>query len=213
MLKAALTGGIASGKSTVAAMFKELGARIIDTDELARRAVQKGTDTLVEIVWCFGPGILGPDGELDRAALRRIIFNDPRARKQLNAMVHPVVQKMVADELARLEREAPGAVVLVDVPLLYEVGWDKGFDTVILVYATAGQQALRLAQRDGVSIDQAQAALKAQMPIDQKKQRAQFLVDNTRGLAETQKEVGDLWARLSQMAKANTKSQNADDTG
>ncbi len=202
MLEVGLTGGIASGKSTVAAMFQELGAALVDTDRLARRAVEPGSPGLARIVESFGPGVLGPDGALDRRRLRRLVFADARVREGLNAIVHPLVLEMVEAELARLGRERPGGVVLVDVPLLFEVGWQDRFACVVLVYVPAPVQVQRLMARDRVDEKAARAALAAQMPIEEKRGLAQFVVDNTGPLQETQRQVEAVYAHLREKAVA-----------
>ncbi len=200
MLEVGLTGGIASGKSTVAAMFRELGASLVDSDRLARRAVAPGSSGLARIVDSFGPGVLGPGGGLDRRGLRRRIFSDPAARDRLNAIVHPLVLEMVEAELARLRRRRPGGVTLVDVPLLFEVGWQDRFAGVVLVYAPAPVQMERLMARDQVDEKAARAALAAQMPIEEKRRLAQFVVDNAGSLQETQRQVQAIYTRLREKA-------------
>ena len=202
MLEVGLTGGIASGKSTVAAMFQGLGAALVDTDRLARRAVEPGSPGLARVVESFGPGVLGPDGALDRRGLRRVIFSDPGARARLNAIVHPLVLEMVEAELGRLGEENPGGVALVDVPLLFEVGWQARFACVVLVYVPPRLQVERLMARDQVDRKAAEAALAAQMPIEEKRGLAQFVVDNSGPLQETQRQVEEVYARLREQAAA-----------
>ncbi|RJX34380.1 MAG: dephospho-CoA kinase [Desulfarculus sp.] len=204
MLKVGLTGGIASGKSTVAAMLRELGAHLVDTDQLARRAVAPGSAGLAWIVKAFGPGVLGPDHGLDRARLRELVFNDPAQRQRLNQIVHPLVMDMVNEALARLERSEPAGVAVVDVPLLFEVGWQARFDCTVLVYAPPAVQQARLRVRDGVDAPAARAALAAQMPIADKRAQADFLVDNSGSLDETRKQVEGLWARLKGLTSSVT---------
>jgi len=202
VLEVGLTGGIASGKSTVAAMFQGLGAALVDTDRLARRAVEPGSPGLARVVESFGPGVLGPDGALDRRGLRRVIFSDPGARARLNAIVHPLVLEMVEAELGRLGEENPGGVALVDVPLLFEVGWQARFACVVLVYVPPRLQVERLMARDQVDRKAAEAALAAQMPIEEKRGLAQFVVDNSGPLQETQRQVEEVYARLREQAAA-----------
>lgn len=201
MLTVGLTGGIATGKSTVARMFVELGAHLVDTDLLARQAVQPGSPGLAEIVAAFGPGVLEAHGQLDRRGLRRLVFGDGQARKRLNAIVHPRVAALARAELGRLRSLDPGGVAMIDVPLLFETNWQGRYQAVVLVYAPAAVQIRRLMARDQVERAAAEAALQAQMDIEEKRRLAQFVVDNSGGLAETQLQVEAVWALLSALAK------------
>lgn len=202
MLEVGLTGGIASGKSTVAAMFVALGARLVDSDLLARQAVEPGSPGLAEIVAAFGSGVLGPDGGLDRRGLRALVFGDETARRRLNAIVHPLVRELMTRELARWREADPGGVVLVDVPLLFESGWAGRFAAVVLVYVPRAVQIERLMKRDGVSRPEAEAALAAQMDIEQKRGMAQFVVDNSGPITDTHSQVRAVWAGLCALAGA-----------
>lgn len=196
MLKVGLTGGIASGKSTVDRMLVELGAHLVDTDQLARRVVEPGSPALAEIAQAFGPEMITADGNLDRPRMRAMAFGDERARARLNAIVHPRINQMVAAELARLAEEDPQGVAIVDVPLLFETGGEKRFDCTVLVYVPEPVQLRRLMARDHCAAQAAQEALKAQMPLENKKKKADFLVDNSGGLDETLKQVQRLWHDL-----------------
>jgi dephospho-CoA kinase len=199
VLEVGLTGGIASGKSTVAAMFVELGASLIDADRLARRAVEPGSPALAEIEREFGPRAVGPDGGLDRAFVRARVFSDQAARARLNAIVHPRVNELMMAEKAARERDNPRGVLLVDIPLLYETGWDKRFETVVVVYVPREVQIGRLMTRDKVGREQAEQALCAQMPLEQKRSRANFVVDNSGSMEETREKVAVVWAHLVDM--------------
>lgn len=196
MLKVGLTGGIASGKSTVDRMLVELGAHLVDTDQLARRVVEPGSPALAEIAQAFGPEMIAADGNLDRTRMRALAFGDERARDRLNAIVHPRINQMVAAELARLAGDDPQGVAIVDVPLLFETGGEKRFDCTVLVYVPEPVQLRRLMARDHCGAQAAQEALKAQMPLENKKKKADFLVDNSGGLDETLKQVQRLWQDL-----------------
>ena len=200
MLKIGLTGGIASGKSTVAAMFVELGARSIDTDLIARQVVAPGGPVLQSIVNAFGPEVLDANGGLDRPRLRERIFKDREARKKLNAIVHPAVAAGVQAEFARIEQEDPKAVALVDVPLLFETNTEKRYETIVVVYVPPQMQVQRLMARDGVSQEAAEQSLKAQMPLEEKRKKAQFVVDNSGTLQETRKQVRAVWQTLCNVA-------------
>jgi dephospho-CoA kinase len=172
-----LTGGIASGKSTFAAALRELGAPVLDADALARQAVRRGTPALAELVGAFGPEVLGADGELDRRRMATRVFSDPSARARLEAVVHPAVRRAVAEETARLAA-AGQDLAFYDVPLLYETGLDAGLECVVVVYAPPEVQRARLASRDGIGPEEADARLAAQIPIDEKARRADVLVMN-----------------------------------
>ncbi len=202
MLEVGLTGGIASGKSTVARMFVDLGAHLVDTDLLSRQAVEPGSPGLAAIVQAFGPGVLGPEGGLDRRGLREVVFRDPAARARLNAIVHPRVRELMAGELAHWRATDPAGIVLVDVPLLFESAWAGRFAAVVLVYVPRAVQIARLMKRDGVSQAQAEAALSAQMDIEQKRGLAQFVVDNSGPITDTHSQVRAVWAGLCALAGA-----------
>lgn len=210
MLKVGLTGGIASGKSTVAKMFVELGAHLVDTDQLARQAVEPGSPAFEEIVAAFGPGVLDARGDLDRRGLRDKVFGDEMARARLNAIVHPRVAMLVQAELARLEALDPDGVALIDVPLLFETNWQGRYAAVVLVYAPASKQATRLMARDGADRARALTALQAQMDIEEKRGQAQFVVDNSGGLAETHRQVKAVWSQLSALAETDSSRKLTD---
>jgi dephospho-CoA kinase len=172
-----LTGGIASGKSTFAAALGELGAPVIDADRLARAAVAKGTRALTQIVEAFGPGVVGPDGELDRKRMAAQVFGDPAARARLEAVVHPAVRRLFEAELARLVAEGH-AVVVYDVPLLFEKRLDPMVDLSIVVWTPRAVQLARLVARDQLSPAEAEGRLAAQMPLDDKATLADVVVVN-----------------------------------
>ncbi len=172
-----LTGGIATGKSTFAAALRALGAPVIDADELARRAVRRGTPTLSEIARVFGPEILTPEGELDRRRMAALVFADPAARARLEAITHPAIRAAMREEVRRLSGEGCD-LVFYEAPLLFEVGLDREVDCVVLVYAAPEVQERRLRERDGLRAEEARARLAAQMPIEEKAARADVLVEN-----------------------------------
>ncbi len=210
MLRVGLTGGIASGKSTVAAMLESLGAHLVDSDVLARQVVAPGSEGLKEIEDAFGPGVVGPGGALDRAALRQVVFNDAAKREELNNIVHPKIRALAAKALERLAVANPAGVAVVDVPLLFEVGWSGGYDCTVVVYVPPAMQIKRLMARDGVDETAAEAALRAQLPIEDKRRRADFLVDNSGSVAETRKQVKELWVRLKGLAASTDSRKNTD---
>jgi dephospho-CoA kinase len=189
-----LTGGIGTGKSTVSAMLRELGAAVVDADEGARAVVEPGTPGLQAVVEEFGPGVLAPDGRLDRAALAEIVFKDPERRARLNAITHPLVGVWAAQRTA--EAIAQGARIVVhDIPLLFENQRQGQFELVILVYAPDEVAVRRLLDK-GITEEQARARIAAQMPIDEKRRLADLVVDNSDGLPATERQVRELWGQL-----------------
>jgi len=177
MLHLALTGNIAAGKSTVAAMLAAHGATIIDADVLSREAVAPGTAGLDAVVERFGAQVLAADGTLDRAALRARVFNDAVARDALNAIVHPAVRRL-RDEAVRAAGERGDRIVISDIPLLFEVGLEHAFDGVILVDAPEAMRRERMVRDRGLSDAVAQAMIDAQWPSDRKRAGATWIVEN-----------------------------------
>lgn len=188
-----LTGGIASGKTAVSDMLARRGAVIIDSDTLAREVVEPGTRGLEAIVERFGTTVLTPDGALDRAKLGQIVFDDPVARADLNAIVHPAVRARAAE----LQLQAPpGAVVVQVIPLLVETGQADDFDLVVVVDADEAVQLRRLMQRNGYTPSQARARLKAQASRAERLEAADLVIDNSAGLPELEAQVDALWPWL-----------------
>jgi dephospho-CoA kinase len=173
-----LTGGIATGKSTATQFFAEAGARMIDADQLARRIVEPGRPALDEIRRSYGDEVIRPDGTLDRETLGAKIFRDPAARARLNAIVHPRVAEEAEREMERILGEDPDALVVYDVPLLFEVDMADQFDLVAVVYAPRSEQKRRLVERDGIDAAQAEARINSQMDIEEKARRADLVLDN-----------------------------------
>lgn len=200
MLKIALTGNIAAGKSTVAEMWRDLGATVIEADELARRAVEPGTSALRRIVETWGPGILLPSGELDRAALRDIVFRDAAERARLEAIVHPEVYRLREIELERAEREGADLVVS-DIPLLFEVGLEPKFDVVVLVDAPATVRKDRLTKLRGIDPLEADRMIASQLPSEVKRPKADFIIDNVGTLDDLRAEARRVWSILAARAR------------
>jgi dephospho-CoA kinase len=190
VLMVGLSGGIGSGKSAVAARLAELGAVVIDSDKLAREVVATGTDGLTEVVAEFGPGVLGPDGALDRPALGRLVFDDAAARRRLEAIIHPRVRERAAELVAAA---APDAIVVNDVPLLVEAGLAAGFDLVIIVLAGEDTRIERLARTRGMTEADARARIRAQATDEQRRAVADVLLDNDGSLAELRDKVDTVW--------------------
>ncbi len=195
MLQLALTGNIASGKSTVASLLAAHGATIIDADLLAREAVLPGTAALEAIVDRFGPLVLQADGTLDRPALRRLVFHDPIARDALNAVVHPAVSRLRDAQMAEARRRGD-PVVISDIPLLFEVGLEHSFDGVILVDAPETERRERLQRDRGLSRDEAQAMIDAQWPSARKRSGATWIIDNDGPREQLPSRVAALWQTI-----------------
>jgi dephospho-CoA kinase len=193
---AGLTGGIASGKSTVAAMLAEAGARIVDADRIAHQVVLKGQPAWQDIVDHFGSSILTRDGQIDREALGSIVFNDTEAKKALNGIVHPRVFETMAQEIQSLAEAHPGDLVIMDVPLLIESGLHTSLPIVILVYVPEMMQKERLMRRDGLNAADAAARIRAQMPIDAKRAHAHYIIDNSGDLGATRRQVLDIYRKI-----------------
>jgi dephospho-CoA kinase len=189
-----LTGGIASGKSTVSEMFRALGAEVIDADQVAREVVEPGTPALAEISQRF-PGVVDASGRLDRGALAARVFADPSERRALNAIVHPRIQAEVARRTERLSRTGLD-VVLYDAALLIENELHRRLDGVVLVWAPESVQRARLAARDGLAAAEVKARLAAQLPLESKRTHATWEVDNGGTLDETRAQVGRIWREI-----------------
>jgi dephospho-CoA kinase len=199
MLLVGLTGGIGSGKSTVARMLQERGAVVLDADEFARAAVVAGSAGLRSVVERFGREILGPDGELDRQKLASIVFADPAALADLEAIVHPEVRRMMADGIQE-NLDGDRVVVLVN-PLLIEMGTHRDCDVVVVVSAPLDTQVARSVSR-GMSEDDVLARIAAQLPLDERARIADVLLDNEGTLSDLEHEVDVLWHDLRERAAA-----------
>jgi dephospho-CoA kinase len=188
-----LTGGIGTGKSAVSAVLRDLGVTVIDADQATRAVQAPGSTGLRRLVDAFGPGILTPEGELDRARLASLVFADPDARQRLNAVVHPLVREWMAQRQLEAEERGEEAVVL-DIPLLFETRGPQGMDAVILVYAPEELQVRRLVQQRGMEEQAARERIAAQMPIEDKRRLASHVIVNTGTLEDLRAEVERTWA-------------------
>jgi dephospho-CoA kinase len=195
-----LTGGIATGKSTVSAMLKKAGAIIIDADRIARAEVRKGMPAHRDIVDHFGSGVLLPDGEINRNVLGNIIFNNHLEKQLLNSIVHPRVEKEVNRQLKQIEKTHPKSIAILDIPLLFEAAMHADLSDVIVVYAPEHIQIKRLVQRDQISEADALARIRSQMPIEEKKKKATIVIDNSGAIDHTRKKTLDIFKRLKDKA-------------
>jgi dephospho-CoA kinase len=198
-LRVGLTGGVASGKSTVASALRAKGAAIIDADVLARDVVRPGGPAYRDVVKAFGSSVVGRDGALNRSALAATIFSDPSARRRLNALTHPHIRRRMAEEAARLTAERRTPVIVFDIPLLLDTtdGRDLNLDAIVVVYADADSRVRRLMARNGLSDEEARCRLAAQVPLEGKKARATWVIDNSGTPEKTQEQVEHLWQALS----------------
>lgn len=198
MLRVGLTGGIGSGKSEVASRLAAQGAVLIDADAIARQVVEPGTEGLAAVIAAFGRDVLKPDGGLDREKLGEIVFADPARLAALNGIVHP----LVGARMAELEKDAgQDAIVVHDVPLIAENNLAAGYDLVVVVDAPEHAQLERLLKHRGMSQEQAEARMAAQVSRDKRLAIADLVVDNSSSLAELDRQVGDLWAELRRRAR------------
>ncbi len=190
-----LTGGVASGKTTVANMFKELGAKIVDADELARAAVARGTEAFQRIVKEFGSEFLNKNGDLDRKKLGGHVFSDARKKEKLEKIVHPVIGRMLMDAIE--SEQAKGTEILIlDIPLLFENNMQMWIRPVILVYTDPDKQIERLMKRENIPESEARNMIKSQMPIEEKKKLSDFIIDNNDDLIKTENQVKIIWQEL-----------------
>jgi dephospho-CoA kinase len=196
MVKVGLTGGIATGKSTVAAMLQEKGARLIDFDVLTRLAQAPGKDAWKAIVEHFGTAVLNADGTINRGRLGDLIFSDEKKRKTLNAIVHPILFAEWKDMIRDIAQHDPDAVVVTDIPLLFETGVSSYFDLIVLVYAQPSQQVERLMERNGYSTAEALKRLDSQLSIEDKICRADIVIDNGDSWDSTRRKIDELWEYL-----------------
>lgn len=200
VIVAGLTGGIATGKSTVSAIFKRLGAYIIDADEVAREVTKKGTQAWKEIKEFFGEDILNPDGTIDRAKLGLIVFRDESKRRRLEEIIHPRVFREIERLKDSIVKKKEDVIIIIDIPLLIESGYHRNVDKVILVYAKEKEQLLRLTGK--LSREDALKRISSQMPIEEKKRFADYIIDNTGSIEETESQCRRIFAELKGLGRS-----------
>ncbi len=193
-----ITGGIATGVSTVAEMFRERGAVGIEADRVAREVVAPNTEAYNKIVEVFGKQVVGRDGTIDRKKLAEVIFRDPAARRRLNAITHPEIRRRIQEEVEGLRSTNPNAIVVIDLPLLLDTTGPEAYelDGVIVVSAGREQQIERLKRRDNLSQAAAEQRLAAQRPVVEKEAEADWVIDNSGPVEETRRQVELLWQEL-----------------
>jgi dephospho-CoA kinase len=200
MITIGLTGGIASGKSLVAELFRHLGAVVIDSDSIAREVVEPGTTGWQSVVAEFGQDILAPDSTIERAKLGSIIFSDRERRITLNNILHPLIINTIRERIAAIGRKYPDALVVADIPLLIECGLQHEFDAVIVVWSPPGLQRRRLMERDGLGAAEAQQRIDAQMALNEKQTHATFVVKNDGSEKQTEEQVKKIFFTIQQQA-------------
>jgi len=203
-----LTGGIATGKSTVAEVFRRLGSVIIDADVLAREVVVPGEPAYDEIVATFGRGILRPDGLLDRQKLGAIVFAAPDAKKRLEAITHPRIRERFARTLAELEARDFAGLVIFDAPVMIESGNSTAMDRLVVVVTDAATQAQRLTARDALGAAAAEQRMRSQMPVAEKAKLADYVIDNSGARETTIAEARRVYAALQADLKARGRARD-----
>ena len=194
MLSVGLTGGIASGKSTAAQLFVQKGASLIDADLVARDVVRPGEEGFQPVVDAFGSDIITPLGELDRVKLGAIVFSHPEKKKLLDTILHPFITNKIFSRIGQLKDQRYPGIVMADIPLLFECGLQQRFDKTVLVYASPEMQQQRLIKRNSITPESAGQRLSAQMAIDDKRQYADYIIENTGALAALDEQVSAVWS-------------------
>ena len=204
MLRVGLTGGIATGKSTVGLMFVELGCHLIDADHISHQLFQPGEAVYTAVIQAFGERILSADRTIHRKALGEIVFNDPEARRKLNQLVHPAVVQRQRDWLNEMEAQDPGGISIVDAALMIEVGTYKNYDKVIVVTCMPEIQKQRLRTRSGLSEEEIEARVRSQMSLEEKVKYADFVIDNSGDRAHTRAQVEQVNSKLREFAASTS---------
>lgn len=196
MLRVGLTGNIASGKSSAARVFAELGATVIDADGIAHELMSPGHETYVQVIEAFGERILNPDRTIDRRLLGSIIFAEEEKRLLLNSLVHPPVIAEVDRRVAEAARANPRGVIIVDAALMVETGYHRAYDRLIVVTCSPSLQMARLINRDGLTIEQARARIASQMPVEEKLKVAHYAIDTSGTFRETREQIEAVYRDL-----------------
>jgi len=196
MLKVGLTGSIAVGKSFVLEVLRELGAKTIDADQVARECVEIGTTGLAAVVGEFGDGVLNADGSLDRVRLGALVFADETKRELLNSILHPFIIARQDEIMQRWAKQTPDAIAVVDAALMIESGGYKRFDKLIVVHCAPEIQIQRLMRRNNLSRAEAELRVKSQIPQEEKMKYADYLINTSGEFSDTRKQVESLWQTL-----------------
>lgn len=202
MLRVGLTGGIGTGKSTVAGMLRDLGCHVFEADKIAHQFIEPDGAAYADVVREFGRGILGPDGRVNRAKLAAIVFADPARLARLTAIIHPLVLAAHDRDLDALERAAPHAIGVIEAALLIEAGYHRKLDCLVVTWCTPEQQLARLTQQDsgrGLTVEQARQRIALQMPLEEKRRLADEQIDCSGSLEFTRRQVEALVTKLKRM--------------
>lgn len=199
MINVGLTGGIATGKSLVSNFFKELGAYIIDYDVVSHEVIEPQKSAWKRIVDQFGEDILSNEMTIDREKLGKIVFDDSKKRKKLEEIVHPAIFIEVRRRINSIKKANPNAVIIQDIPLLFEVNLDKTVDKIIVVFTSRDKQIERLIKRDDFDEDHAIKRIASQMPLDEKVKRADFTISNDGSIKETKRQVEEVFRMLKEV--------------
>ena len=201
MLRVGLTGGIGCGKTTVAHMFGELGSKLINADALGHEVIRKPELAYQEILKSFGKGLLGPDDEIDRGRLGEIVFADHEKLRQLNAIVHPRIIERLNYYSDKMAEAYPESILVVEAALIYEVKLDSWFDKIIAAWRRPEQQEERLTQDQGMTIEEARRRIRSQLSSEEKRRRADYVIDCSGTMEETRRQVEEVHAQLSGMLR------------
>lgn len=204
MLKVALTGSIAVGKSTVLSLFRELGCHTLEADEIARELMQPCRPAYHDLVRALGPEILAEDGTIHRGRLGELVFHDAARREQVNRLVHPHVLEEIERRIAELERQDPQGILIVAAALIIEAGAQNRFDRIIVVTCSEQEQVARLMRRDGVTREEAWARIRAQLPSEEKRRYADFEIETSGSVEQTRAQVREVYGRLRAEASARS---------
>jgi dephospho-CoA kinase len=196
MLKVGLTGGIASGKSTVSRMFEQLGCKVIDSDRITRQLFEPGNPVNAAVVEAFGPRVVAPDGSIDRKVLGELVFENRELREKLNSIVHPAIKRRQSEFLAQAAAEDSYAIGIVEAALMVEVGTYKSYDKLIVVTCPPAIQRERLRDRSGLTPEQIEARVASQMPMEEKVKVADFVIDNSGDIARTRQQAEEVYRQL-----------------
>ena len=200
MILVGLTGGIASGKSLVGRTFRQLGAHLIDADRIVHCLLERNEQAWKEVIDHFGQDILLPNQEIDRKKLGEIVFNDEEQRAWLNRCLHPKVFEAFLASVRNLRNRPPDTIVVLDAALLIETGYNNKMDYTVVVYANSEQQLERLMERDSLSKEQSLARIRSQMPLNEKRGHADYVIDNTGTREQTERQARDVFFKLKQEA-------------
>ena len=203
MLRVGLTGGIATGKTTVGRMFVDLGCHLIDSDDITHHLFEPGQEVHDAVISAFGTHVIAPGGAIDRKILGNIVFNNPEARAKLNSLVHPAIIRRQQEFLREVAAKDPKGIGIVSAALMVEIGTYKNYDKVVVVSCSPAEQRRRLKARTGLSDDQVEARIRAQMPMEEKVKYGDYVIDTSGDLGATRGQVEKINSRLRESA-ANT---------